>query len=106
MMLKIKYIQEIYFQEINQVKNNLIFLILTIKNLKLNKNKEVFKAVLVLVTIAVFIIACISGGDNDTSSSSNDGYSTKCYTRSDGKNCCISCKKTSYGDIGCSRMCN
>ena len=33
-MLKIKYIQEIYFQEINQVKNNLIFLILTIKNLK------------------------------------------------------------------------
>ena len=73
---------------------------------KLNKNKEVFKAVLVLVAIAVFIIACISGGDNDTSSSSNDGYSTKCYTRSDGKNCCISCKKTSYGDIGCSRMCN
>ena len=30
-------------------------------NLKLNKNKEVFKAVLVLVAIAVFIIACING---------------------------------------------
>ena len=71
-----------------------------------NKNKEGLKAVLVLVAIAVFIIACISGGDNDTSSSSNDGYSTKCYTRSDGKNCCISCKKTSYGDIGCATTCN
>ena len=86
--------------------NNLIDMAINNINLKLNKNKEVFKAVLVLVAIAVFIIACISGGDNDTSSSSNDGYSTKCYTRSDGKNCCISCKKTSYGDIGCSRMCN
>lgn len=86
--------------------NDLIDMAINNINLKLNKNKEVFKAVLVLVAIAVFIIACISGGDNDTSSSSNDGYSTKCYTRSDGKNCCISCKKTSYGDIGCSRMCN
>lgn len=86
--------------------NNLIDMAINNINLKLNKNKEVFKAVLVLVAIAVFIIACISGGDNDTSSSSNDGYSTKCYTRSDGKNCCISCKKTSYGDIGCSRTCN
>ena len=86
--------------------NDLIDMAINNINLKLNKNKEVFKAVLVLVAIAVFIIACISGGDNDTSSSSNDGYSTKCYTRSDGKNCCISCKKTSYGDIGCSRTCN
>ena len=86
--------------------NDLIDMAINNINLKLNKNKEVFKAVLVLVAIAVFIIACISGGDNDTSSSSNDGYSTKCYTRSDGKNCCISCKKTSYGDIGCARMCN
>lgn len=86
--------------------NDLIDMAINNINLKLNKNKEGLKAVLVLVAIAVFIIACISGGDNDTSSSSNDGYSTKCYTRSDGKNCCISCKKTSYGDIGCSRMCN
>lgn len=86
--------------------NDLIDMAINNINLKLSKNKEVFKAVLVLVAIAVFIIACISGGDNDTSSSSNDGYSTKCYTRSDGKNCCISCKKTSYGDVGCSRSCN
>lgn len=86
--------------------NDLIDMAINNINLKLNKNKEGLKAVLVLVAIAVFIIACISGGDNDTSSSSNDGYSTKCYTRSDGKNCCISCKKTSYGDIGCATTCN
>ena len=71
-------------------------------NLKLNQNKEVFKAILVLVAIAVFIIACISSGDNDTSSSSNDG----CYTRGDGTKCCTACIKNEYGIPKCSTVCN
>jgi len=42
MMLKIKYIQEIYFQEINQVKNNLIFLLIFNKKIKNMQKKRDF----------------------------------------------------------------
>ena len=41
-MLKIKYIQEIYFQEINQVKNNLIFLLIFNKKIKNMQKKRDF----------------------------------------------------------------
>ncbi len=44
--------------------------------------------------------------NNDTGGSSDNGYKTNCYPRSDGKICCTSCKKTSYGDIGCGTTCN
>ena len=88
--------------------NDLIDQAVNLITLKLNKKKDDFKAVLIIILIFIFFIGFIrscAGGD-DTSSSGNDGYSTKCYTRSDGKSCCTSCKKTSYGDIGCGTTCN
>lgn len=42
------------------------------------------------------------GGNTET----DNGYRTSCYTRPDGKRCCTSCKKTSYGDVGCATTCN
>ena len=95
----------------NLSKEKLVGLIdqsINLITLKLNKKKEDFKAILILIVIIIFIIGLVRScaNNDDTSSSGGSGYSTKCYTRSDGKRCCISCKKTSYGDIGCSRMCN
>lgn len=95
----------------NLSKEKLVGLIdqsINLITLKLNKKKEDFKAILILIVIIIFIIGLVRScaNNDDTSSSGGSGYSTKCYTRSDGKRCCISCKKTSYGDVGCSRSCN
>lgn len=65
--------------------------------------------VLVFVGILV-IIGCLAylstNASYEKSGSRSSGYKTKCYTRSDGKICCTSCGKTSYGDIGCANTCD
>lgn len=63
-----------------------------------------FVCVAAVVGIVLFI--SVNGGSYNTGGSSDNGYHTNCYTRSDGKRCCTSCKKTSYGDVGCGTTCN
>lgn len=48
---------------------------------------------------------------NDISSNSDgknidNGYRTNCFTDENGQRCCVTCKKTSYGDVGCATVCN
>ncbi len=63
--------------------------------------------VLMFVGIFVVIGGLVFLSDNTGSNRNSDnGYKTNCYTRSDGKRCCKSCKKTSYGDVGCGITCN
>lgn len=59
----------------------------------------------VVIVIGIMGI-CGAFDNNDTGGISDNSYKTNCYTRSDGKRCCTSCKKTSYGDVGCSTTCN
>ena len=62
-----------------------------------------------IFAISMFIVIlgiCGVFDNNDSSGSSDNGYHTKCTTRPDGKRCCTSCKKTSYGDVGCYTTCN
>ena len=56
----------------------------------------------IFAVIGVFIFL----SNMDSNSDNSNGYKTNCYTRSDGKRCCTSCKKTSYGDVGCYTTCN
>lgn len=64
-----------------------------------------FVCVAAVIGIGLFI--SINGNSSDGGSSDNgNGYHTKCTTRPDGKRCCTSCKKTSYGDVGCYTTCN
>ena len=62
--------------------------------------------ILYIIFSIIFILIGIYVDNNDTGGSSDNDYKTNCYTRSDGKRCCTSCKKTSYGDIGCGTTCN
>lgn len=72
-----------------------------------NQTKLIFGIFAILMFIMVLGI-CGVFDDNDSSGSSDNGngYHTKCTTRPDGKRCCTSCKKTSYGDVGCYTTCN
>ena len=63
--------------------------------------------IVIVVIMLIFIVIGLGIFNNDNSDTeNNNGYTTKCYTREDGTKCCTSCKKTSYGDIGCSTTCD
>ena len=59
-----------------------------------------------LIFVGAFAIIGVLMLLSDTYSNNSNGYKTNCYTRDDGKICCTSCKKTSYGDISCGTTCN
>ena len=93
---------------INKNINNVEKKIRAIK--KKEKIKNIIKAYVIIYlafAIIAFITIFINNGnsDSDSDDGSDNGFATKCYVRDDGKKCCISCKETSYGDIGCGRVC-
>lgn len=69
-------------------------------------NKLSIALVCIVAVIGIGLFISINGGSNDTGGSLDNGYRTKCTTRPDGKRCCTSCKKTSYGDVGCATTCD
>lgn len=73
-----------------------------------NQTKLIFGIFGIFAILMFIVILGICGvfDNNDSSGSSDNGYHTKCTTRPDGKRCCTSCKKTSYGDVGCYTTCN
>lgn len=73
-----------------------------------NQTKLIFGIFGIFAILMFIVILGICGAfdNNDSSGSSDNGYHTKCTTRPDGKRCCTSCKKTSYGDVGCYTTCN
>ena len=73
-----------------------------------NQTKLIFGIFGIFAILMFIVILGICGvfDNNDSGGSSDNGYHTKCTTRPDGKRCCTSCKKTSYGDVGCYTTCN
>ena len=84
-------------KNINNVENK-------INALKQKKNNNLTAIIIVVFLAFIFILAITT--NEGTSDSGDNGYSTSCYTREDGKRCCTSCKETSYGDVGCGTTCN
>lgn len=79
-----------------------------IKKKDMIKHIKTFMGIFVIIEIVLvsIIILGITFDNNDNNGEDNDnGYKTECYTREDGKRCCITCKETSYGDIGCATSC-
>ena len=56
------------------------------------------------ITIGILFLNDFLEDRNDVSDYDN-GYRSECFTREDGKVCCVSCKQTIYGDIGCATSC-
>lgn len=76
---------------------------------KIDKIKSEKKAIIPAFIVGAFIVFVIimifTNNDNSNDNTYDDGYRTNCYVRNDGKTCCVTCKKTSYGDIGCGSSC-
>lgn len=73
------------------------------------KHIKIFMGIFVIIEVilvSIIILGITFDNNNDNGEDNDNGYKTECYTREDGKRCCISCKETSYGDIGCSRTCD